>query len=1325
MPYREKEHPLTGMLSEFREAIEDEIKTIEKSGQTSTLLRNGRAVKNHLPEYCYQFDVEYTPSLPADTPCKLIVGKDAFDVTVVSFETKKIIVSSKIPLPDAIGKARLENGSIALLKRLIECIEENADQENNVGMCMFPENGNPHPFHRIFTYHDLKLEKNNTPNQNEAITSALSNDITYIWGPPGTGKSKVIGQIIDELYRHKRSVLMVSHTNTAVDGALEKVDKNAPILRLGAPMQKLPRASLKAHVAALGKELYEQKATLEKEQGDLEEKLKAISPLLAKAVWNENSRLEQIKENLHTVAAQTETIRSIENEIERIETEIQQEKEAHPEYIQFLSLPQIIQAKKLDYDDVCEQICQTEKVAHSLPLQIQHAQDEIKKYTVYQELRAQEAKFMSASFLRTELAKTRAEILALNEEISDLKGEQEVAQRTITDHEKKSSFAKLFSRKNTVLQAQAALQDISVRLPQAQEKLQQMSHLETEYHDQLERLLVLQEQIKAVTPSRTQDDWEKELVGLQEELVKTNAALSNLYAEKTSLQQNLCALEQEQLHVKASFDRLHEYEETRRQKQELLENVKRSRDQENNDCSEQLEEECRSCAAFSYDPQAQEPELLFHELYHLFLSVKSELASVDLIALRKEKGRIEDQLAQNARLLNEIKQKMQGLERQAILEAKIIGTTLTKSYLSRTLRERKFDTIILDEASMASIPALWCTSYLAEKNIVIVGDFLQLPPIVMAETPVAKKWLGKDIFYHSGMQECAEEKETCPANFIMLNDQFRMEPDIAEIANIYYGPYGGLRSDPDNPFQEKKRNEFYEWYPGEKNGPNIHLIDTESLHAWVTGVPQGKKHSRLNYFSAAVDVDLAFHLIENKLTEFRQADVTAKEREAPYVLIVAPYKPHVVRLNQLIELEYRNRGFSEDLNLIRAGTVHSFQGSEADIVIFDLVVDEPHFKVNLFMPDIDGNQSLQKMFNVAVTRAMHKLFIVGNFAYCQKKAKNNALSELLDKLLTENQLPKMDAKELLPNLTFSQQTEFSLDHEIGSNHLVCKEGSFDQYFMADIKSFKQRLIIYSPFMTEARLSRLLPAFADAIQAGKQIIVVTKAMSERKKTEVAPYQKCEKGLRDIGVTIIHKRGMHEKLIFIDDDIVWSGSLNALSFTGLTGEFMSRYVDKNLVADCEKQLDLNHFCEAAQNPYEQTCPLCGGEMLLREGDKGGTYWQCINQDYSRNMAQQYPVDGVLRCHCGAPYVFSMKNTPRWVCSANSRHYKNVLESDLKLEKMAALIPTKTARKQVEQYFAKKRKEDTGKTRQRKGKSTPVTAKKNADDIDVGSGDQLKLF
>ena len=136
-------------------------------------------------------------------------------------------------------------------------------------------------------------------------------------------------------------------------------------------------------------------------------------------------------------------------------------------------------------------------------------------------------------------------------------------------------------------------------------------------------------------------------------------------------------------------------------------------------------------------------------------------------------------------------------------------------------------------------------------------------------------------------------------------------------------------------------------------------------------------------------------------------------------------------------------------------------------------------------------------------------------------------------------------------------------------------------------------------------------------------------------------------------------------------------------------MQRHADRDLTDEYEKLFDIEHICDAVENTYEQKCPICGGEMIVKESDEGGIYWQCVAGDYSRSAAQQYPVDGVLRCKCGAPYVFAMKNEPRWVCSKDSRHYQKMRESDLKLEKMAALIPTKAARSQVNKYFSEKNK------------------------------------
>lgn len=198
-------------------------------------------------------------------------------------------------------------------------------------------------------------------------------------------------------------------------------------------------------------------------------------------------------------------------------------------------------------------------------------------------------------------------------------------------------------------------------------------------------------------------------------------------------------------------------------------------------------------------------------------------------------------------------------------------------------------------------------------------------------------------------------------------------------------------------------------------------------------------------------------------------------------------------------------------------------------------------------------------------------------------------------------------------------------------------------------------------------------------------------------------------------------MHEKLVFIDDEIVWMGSLNVLSFTGLTGEFMQRCADTSYVTKYEKAFSIDPICDVTSYSYSQKCPVCGGELLLKESAQGGVYLACVNNDYTRNPSQEYPTDGLLRCSkCGAPYLFSMKKEPRWVCSKNPRHFQKMRRNDLKLEKMAALIPTKAARKKVDDFFAQKGKEIGRK---------PSSPSEEKADLPIsnafGEDDQLKLF
>lgn len=1330
---QDEEVLLTGMLAEFREALRDEIKKIEKSGQSSTLLRGGRRIESNGSDFWYRFQVDYLPSVPSDAPCNLIAGKNKYNVTVVSFDESEIILASSVELPDAIAQARLENGATVLMERLIKRIEDNAEKENAAGARMLPQycEGGIEGFKTIEPDLIVTPVEQMNEGQNDAVNSSLRNDITYIWGPPGTGKTTVIGRIIQELYNQNRNVLVVSHTNTAVDGAIEKVaslrreDGSCPVLRIGISQKKLPEeVTLKSHIRVLGEELFARQEELTKLRDEKNKRVAQIATILSKFDWVNSQKIDVLAAAIQELEELEKKCDAAEKEYAKASEELKKLKAENPE-IKKLSEYKESQKKLIEQIvSMRDEITALESKISQLTTDIQTAQDEIAKHTVYAGLRDKLSGMLSESFIEGKILEIESAIAVIRADEERLTDRKKLLEGIISQ---KGSFAALFSRKS-IAQAETELPSIVEELKLIGPRISEQELTKKSYSEQLLAVRSLEKQIADVTPSKTKEYWEgvrssseENLTAAKRSKAEQEKQLSNNEAVLENIEQIIAKL---QPLYKEMFRLISESGEKKKRFTEFTDASSAKRAY----CEEIAEDELQNISAFL----KIESTLLLHErlviLREKLAEIKAELEGENEEELRSEIGSLRIELGKINDELREISEKIKDLEKEAIQKAGIVGATLAKTYLSDTLQECQFDTIILDEASMASIPALWCASFLALRNIIIVGDFLQLPPIVMAETPMAKKWLGSDIFAMSGMQEKAKHKATKPDNFIMLNEQFRMEKDIADVANLYYGDYGGLKSNDHTSFRDKARDAFFAWYQRKDQKEKcIELIDTSNLHAWVTTIPQGKSHSRLNCFSAALDVEMAFQMLANDISKMQK---TQSPASVPKVLIVAPYKPHIEKIKQLVKFEYKEHGIPEDANLIKAGTIHSFQGNEADVVIFDLVLDEPHWKANLFMTDAEMNADLRKLFNVAATRAKFKLFVVGNIKYLRSRAKNNALSELLDYLVDVKRYNIIDAKNAFPNLIYAKPRVASGDFGLNSRHIICREDSFFDYFLEDVKNFRKRMIIYSPFMTENRLAALLPILADAINSGKDVSVVTKALSDRGKTEIAQYKKIESELSSIGVSIIHKKGMHEKLVFVDDSVVWMGSLNALSFTGETGEVMHRHQDKEIAQEYQKIFDIPKINIVLQQKDELLCPICGEEMTLNEGDKG-VYWRCIAGDYSRNLDQQYPHDGVLRCHCGGEYVFFMKNEPRWRCANDESHFIKMRVGDLKLPKMAEKIPTKKARHEVDQYFAQmmkeieaKKAENTKKKPDQKKKSAKKSVKKVANLKKKDDG-QLTLF
>jgi hypothetical protein len=102
------------------------------------------------------------------------------------------------------------------LRRLVARIEEGGDRPNPAGDRLLgevPASGTPEVI-------DDALPDGA---QAAALGSSLGRDITFICGPPGTGKTRTIGSIGARLYRRGRNLLLVSHTNRAVDQALVEI----------------------------------------------------------------------------------------------------------------------------------------------------------------------------------------------------------------------------------------------------------------------------------------------------------------------------------------------------------------------------------------------------------------------------------------------------------------------------------------------------------------------------------------------------------------------------------------------------------------------------------------------------------------------------------------------------------------------------------------------------------------------------------------------------------------------------------------------------------------------------------------------------------------------------------------------------------------------------------------------------------------------------------------------------------------------------------------------------------------------------------------------
>jgi superfamily I DNA and/or RNA helicase len=127
---------------------------------------------------------------------------------------------------------------------------------------------------------------------------------------------------------------------------------------------------------------------------------------------------------------------------------------------------------------------------------------------------------------------------------------------------------------------------------------------------------------------------------------------------------------------------------------------------------------------------------------------------------------------------NEIKKLQHYNEEKLFSEAEVIAGTPIGLY-DAELSNRKFDTLVIDEAGQCIEPLAWCIFPLAAK-MVLAGDHWQLPPAVLSNEAAI---LG----FNNSILEAAIANTTA---VYLLNTQYRMRRSIAGFSSNYF--YKGL-----------------------------------------------------------------------------------------------------------------------------------------------------------------------------------------------------------------------------------------------------------------------------------------------------------------------------------------------------------------------------------------------------------------------------------------------------------------------------------------------------------------------------------------------------
>lgn len=326
-------------------------------------------------------------------------------------------------------------------------------------------------------------------------------------------------------------------------------------------------------------------------------------------------------------------------------------------------------------------------------------------------------------------------------------------------------------------------------------------------------------------------------------------------------------------------------------------------------------------------------------------------------------------------LLSSVPAQLANVDYYEVISKKMVATTLARVCTSDMFFDMEFDAVVVDESSMAALPFLAVMASRCRTNMVLAGDPMQLPPIAVNQQAKARELLEQDIFaFASGATQVSELfawHDFNPLQTCFFDIQYRLNEDLAEIiSDVFYE--GRLKTGKVSGGGAPQRGKSYE------------VIDTTFFEPVLVSGKSDYGFNPKNEMHQAVLGDLVHQLVMRDLVPMSQIGVIVPFRSAVWDL----------------KLVLRKKGLAD----VEVGTIHTFQGREKRIIVFDTVMSgamdrgrKRHFSVRPFDETKNG-LSVPRLLNVAFSRSKEKLYILADMDHIGRVYGEKFLGKLLRRL---------------------------------------------------------------------------------------------------------------------------------------------------------------------------------------------------------------------------------------------------------------------------------------------------------------------------------------